>query len=133
MNAAKYFIPFGSIKHHPKAWWSAEVKEAVSERRKAFAAAQRCDEGHQAYITSSQRALSVIAKAKREACRRLALLSCPNLTLNLCILSFVLLLALLPHLSPLLTSQLFLSHYVSFALRQLSEIPLFCLPAKGFG
>ena len=33
LNAAKPSIPFGRIKRHPKAWWSAEVKEAVSERR----------------------------------------------------------------------------------------------------
>ena len=38
LNAAKFFIPFGRIKRHPKAWRSAEVKEAVSKRRKAFAA-----------------------------------------------------------------------------------------------
>ena len=30
MNAAKSSIPFGRIKRPPKAWWSAEVKEAVS-------------------------------------------------------------------------------------------------------
>ena len=38
LNAAKFFISFGRIKRHPKAWRSAEVKEAVSKRRKAFAA-----------------------------------------------------------------------------------------------
>ena len=43
MNAAKSSIPFGRIKCPPKAWWSAEVEEAVSERRKAFAAAHRSD------------------------------------------------------------------------------------------
>ena len=37
----KSSIPFSRIKHPPKAWWSAEVEEAVSERRKAFAAAHR--------------------------------------------------------------------------------------------
>ena len=36
LNAAKSSIPFGRIKCHPKAWWSAEVEKAVSERRKAF-------------------------------------------------------------------------------------------------
>ena len=40
--------------------------------------------------------------------RRLAHLSVQMLTLNLCILSFVLSLAFLPHLSPLLIPQLFL-------------------------
>ena len=44
LNAAKSSIPFGHIKRHPKAWWSAEVEGAVSERRKAFAAAHRSDE-----------------------------------------------------------------------------------------
>ena len=67
LNAAKSSIPFGSIKHPPKAWWSAEVEQAVSERRRAFAAAHRSDEDRQAYISASQRASSVIAKAKTEA------------------------------------------------------------------
>ena len=44
LNAAKSSIPFGHIKCHPKAWWSFEVKSAVSERRRAFAAAHRSDE-----------------------------------------------------------------------------------------
>ena len=67
MNAAKSSIPFGRIKRHPKAWWSAEVEEAVGERRKAFATAHRSDEDRQAYISASRRASSVIAKAKTEA------------------------------------------------------------------
>ena len=67
LNGAKSSIPFGRIKRHPKAWWSAEVEEAVSERRKAFAAAHRSDEDRQAYISASRRASSVIAKAKAEA------------------------------------------------------------------
>ena len=106
LNAAKSSIPFGSIKCHPKAWWSAEVKEAVSERRKAFAAAHKSHEV-MAYISASRRALSVIAKAKAEAWQATcSSLSRPNLTLNLCTLSFALSLALLPHhLPPLLTSQ----------------------------
>ena len=64
LNAAKSSIPFGRIKRHPKTWWSAEVKKAVSERRKAFAAAHRSNEDCQAYISTSRRASSVIAKAK---------------------------------------------------------------------
>ena len=56
LDAAKSFIPFGRIKRHPKAWWSAEVVEAVSERRKVFAAANRSDEDRQAYIFVSRRA-----------------------------------------------------------------------------
>ena len=42
------------------------MKQAVSERRKAFAAAHRSDEDRQAYISTSRRASSVIAKAKAE-------------------------------------------------------------------
>ena len=64
LNAAKSSIPFGRIKRHPKAWWSAEVESAVSERRKAFAAAYRSDEDRQAYISASRRASSVKAKAE---------------------------------------------------------------------
>ena len=67
MNAAKSSIPFGRIKRPPKAWWSAEVEEAVGERRKAFATAHRSDEDRQADISASRRASSVIAKAKAEA------------------------------------------------------------------
>ena len=67
LNAAKFSIPFGRIKRPPKAWWSPEVEQAVSERRRAFAAAHRSDEDRQAYISASQRASSVIAKAKTEA------------------------------------------------------------------
>ena len=64
LNAAKSSIPFGRIKCPPKAWWSAEVEQAVSERRKAFAAAYKSDEDCHAYISASRRASSVIAKAE---------------------------------------------------------------------
>ena len=67
LNAAKSSIPFGRIKRPPKAWWSPEVEEAVSERREAFAAAHRSDEDRQAYISASRCASSVNAKAKAEA------------------------------------------------------------------
>ena len=67
LNAAKSSIPFSHIKRHPKAWWSAEVEEAVSEKRKAFAAAHRSDEDRQAYLSASRHTSSVIAKAKIEA------------------------------------------------------------------
>ena len=67
LNAAKFPTPFGCIKCPPKAWWSPEVEEVVSERRKAFAATHRSDEDQQAYISISQRTSSVIAKAKAEA------------------------------------------------------------------
>ena len=67
LNAAKSSIPFGRIKRPPKAWWSAEMEEAVSERRKAFAASHRSDEDCQAYISAFRRTSSVIAKAEAEA------------------------------------------------------------------
>ena len=67
LNPAKSSIPFSCIKRPSKAWWSAEVENAVSKRRKAFAAAHRSDEDRQAYITASRHASSVIAKAKAEA------------------------------------------------------------------
>ena len=66
-KCGQIFHSFGRIKRPPKAWWSAEVEEAVSERCKAFAAVHRSDEDHQAYISASRCALSVIAKAKAEA------------------------------------------------------------------
>ena len=53
LNAAKSSIPFRRIRCHPKAWWSAEMEDAVSEKRKAFAVAHRSDEDHQAYISTS--------------------------------------------------------------------------------
>ena len=67
LNAAIFFISFGPIKRPSKAWRSAEVEQAVSERRKAFAAAHRSDEDRLACISASRRASSVIAKAKTEA------------------------------------------------------------------
>ena len=67
LNAAEFSIPFGRIKRHPKAWWSAEVEGAVSERRKAFAAVHKSDEDRQVYIFASQSASSVISKTKTEA------------------------------------------------------------------
>ena len=42
------------------------MEEAVSERRKNFAAAHRSDEDRQAYISASRRASSVISKANDE-------------------------------------------------------------------
>ena len=43
------------------------MEEAVSERRKAFAAVHRSDENRQPYISASRHASSDIAKAKAEA------------------------------------------------------------------
>ena len=96
LNAAKSSIPFSRIKRPPKAWWCAEVEQAVSERHKAFAAAHRSDEDRQAYIFASRRASSVIAKAKAEAwqmtCSSLSPKSNPKSVYSL-----------LPCLPPLLT------------------------------
>ena len=64
LNVAKSSIPFGRIKRHPKAWRPAEVEEAISERRKAFATAHRSDQDRQAYLSASRRASSAIAKAE---------------------------------------------------------------------
>ena len=66
LRAAKSYIPFGRIKRQPQARWSAEVKEAVEERRKVFAAAYRNEQNHQAY-TVFRHASSVIAKDKAGA------------------------------------------------------------------
>ena len=66
--AAKSSISFSRIKFPPKAWWYAEVEEAVSERCKVFAAAHRSDEDRQAYITASPRASSVKVKAWQTTC-----------------------------------------------------------------
>ena len=102
LNAAKSSIPFGRIKCPPKAWWSAEVEQAVGERHKAFVAAHRSDEDRQA--------TSLLLDAPRQSSprlrsgRRLALLFHLGLTLNLYTLFFALSLALLPRLPPLLTS-----------------------------
>ena len=86
LNAAKSSIFFGRIKRHPKAWWSAEV-EAVSERRKAFAAAHRSDSDRQVYISASRQSSSVIAKDKAEAwqetCSSLSPKSTPKFFLSL--------------------------------------------------
>ena len=99
LNASKSSIPFGRTKRHSKAWWSVEMEGAVSERRKAFAAA------HEAMkiirLTSSLRDVLRLSSPRLRHGRQLAFLSRPNLTLNLSTLFFVLSLALLP---PLLTS-----------------------------
>ena len=71
LKADKSSISFARIKHHPKAWWSAEVESAVSERRKAFAAAHRSDEDRQVYISASRRASQSSPRLRHG--RRLAL------------------------------------------------------------
>ena len=64
LNAAKFSIPFGHVKRQPQSWWSLKVEEAVSERRKTFAAAHIGDENCQAYISAFRHACFVIAKAE---------------------------------------------------------------------
>ena len=125
VNAAKS-IPFGRVNCHSKAWYFAEVEGAVSERRKAFTAAHRSDEDRQAYISVSRRASLVIAKAKAEAWKATysSLLPKSNPKSVYSLLRSV---AGSSSSSPNFP-QLFLSQAVGFGLRQLPEIPLFCLP-----
>ena len=54
------------------------MKEAISERRKAFAAAHRSDENRQDFISASRRASSVIAKAETSTCSSLSPKSNPK-------------------------------------------------------
>ena len=78
------------------------MKEAVSKRRKAFAADHRSDKDCQAYISAFRRVLSVIAKV--EAWQATCCSLSPKSNVNLYNLSFFLLLALLPHLPRFLIS-----------------------------
>ena len=103
LNAAKSSIPFGRIKCHSKAWWAAEVEDAVSKRRKAFTAAHRSDEDRQAYISASRRPSFVIAKAKAEAWQTTCSFLLPKSNLYLYALFFTLTLDLLPPLLTFLT------------------------------
>ena len=80
------------------------MEEAVSERRKAFTAAHRSDEDRQAYISASQRASSVISKAKAEVWQATCSSLSPKSNHNLYALFFALLLGFIPHLFSLLTS-----------------------------
>ena len=88
LNAAKSSIPFGRIKRQPKAWWSAEVEEAVSERREAFTKEIKIIK-----LTSLLLNMPCLSspRPRLRPGRRIALLS----HLNLCTLSFVLSLTLL--------------------------------------
>ena len=104
LNAAKSPIPFGHIKRHPKAWWSSEVEEAVSERPKTFSAAHRSDEDRQAYISASRRTSSVITKAEAESWQAICSSFLPKSnSKSLYSLFFAVLLASLPHFLFLLT------------------------------
>ena len=61
------------------------MEQAVSERRKAFAAAHRSDDDRQAYISASRRASSVITKAEawQTSCCSLSPKSNPKSALSL--------------------------------------------------
>ena len=63
-DAAIFAIPYGSINHSPKAWWSPEIAAAGADRRKAFAKAHRSEQDRQAYIAQSRYTSTVISKAK---------------------------------------------------------------------
>ena len=67
LNVAKSSISYSRIQRQPKAWWSAKVEEAITAKRKAFAAAHISDEDRQVCIFASRRTSSVIPKAKAEA------------------------------------------------------------------
>ena len=129
LNAAKSSIPFGRIKRPFKAWWSAEVEGAVSERCKAFAAAHRSDEDRQAHITASRRALSVIAKAEawQTICFSLSPKSNPKT-----VYSLLRSIAGSPSSfsSPPKFPKQFLSQGIGFGLCRLPEISLFRFAAK---
>ena len=76
------------------------MEKAVGERRKAFAAAHRSDKDRHTYVSALRRASSAIAKAEawQDTCSFLSPKRNPK-----SVYSFVMSLALLPHLSPLLT------------------------------
>ena len=104
------------------------MEEAVSERRKAFTAAHRCDKDRQAYISASRRASSVIAKAKAKAWRT----TCSSLSAKSNPISvYSLLRSVAGSIASNKLSQLFLSQGIGCGLRQLLEIPLFYLSAEG--
>ena len=104
LNAAKFSIPFGRAKRQPQAWWSPEVEEAISGRRKGYDAAHRRDEDRQAYVSGSFNVSSIIAKFKAKEWQTTCLFPSPKYDFKSFYFFFVLSLALLPHLPPLLTS-----------------------------
>ena len=103
-ECGQIFIPFGRVKREFQVWWSAEVKEAVSERRKIFASAHINDEDCQAYVFAHRRASHVIVKAKAEAWQATCFSLSPKLNSKSVHSLLVLLLAFLSHLPSLLTS-----------------------------
>ena len=103
LNAAKSSIPFGHIKRPSKAWWSAEVEQAIGESARLLLPLTE--------VMKIARLTSPLLDAPRQSSprprlrhgRRLALLFHLNLTLNLYTLFSILSLAFLPRLPPLLT------------------------------
>ena len=66
LKALKFFLLFDRVKSQCQAWWSPKVEEAVSKRRKTFAAAHRINEDRQTYIYASPHTSFVIAKTEAE-------------------------------------------------------------------
>ena len=127
----KSSIPFGRIKCHSKAWWSAEMEEAVSENARLSLQLTEA--------TKIAKRTSPLLDAPRQSLprprlrhgRRLALLFYLHQIQKLYTLFFTLSLALFPGLPPLLTPKLFLSQGICFGLCRLPEIPLFRFSVKG--
>ena len=104
LNAAKFSIPFGRIKRHPKPGGMLRWKKRVVKDARLLLPLIE--------VMKIARLTSPLFDAPRQSLsrprlrhgRRLALLFHLNLTLNLCTVFFALSLALLPGLPPLLNS-----------------------------
>ena len=105
LNVAKLSILFGLVNRQPQAWLSPEVVEALSKRRKIFAAL--IEVMKIVRLTSQLPKMPHLSSPKPRLGRgrQHAHLSLPNLILNLGILFFILWLVLLSHLPPLLPFQ----------------------------
>ena len=123
LNAAKFSIPSGRVKRQFQGWLSREVEEAVSEKRKAFAAAHGSDKDRQAYNTASLDVLSVVAKDKAEAWQA----TCSSFFPKSNSKSVHALLRFVAEYSSLSSSSLISS---SVFLPGRRKIPLSCFPAK---
>ena len=94
----KSFIFFGRIKRQSKACWSVEVEEASAKEVSLMLTLPEAMK--HARLTSPLPDIPHLSspRSRLKHNRRIALLSHPNLTLNLCALSFVPSLVFLPHL-----------------------------------
>ena len=92
------------LERHPKIWWSAEVKKRLVKDVRQFLPLTQVMKIARLISPLPDMFRLLSSRPRLRHGRRAAPLSPPNLTLNLCNLSFVLLLALLPHLPSLLTS-----------------------------